>query len=106
MIKCHDVDTSLLEGVLSRGDRRLGPAIELAYRRGARFESWQEQLKPELWWQALADTGVDVGATLHRPYEIGDRLPWDHLNVKKGRAYLEKEQSRATVQLAAMATAV
>ena len=39
-------------------------------------------------------------------YEIGARLPWDHLNVKKGRAFLEKEQNRANVQLAAMAGAV
>ena len=37
---------------------------------------------------------------------IGDRLPWDHINVKKGRPYLEKEQNRADVQLAAMADAV
>jgi radical SAM superfamily enzyme YgiQ (UPF0313 family) len=104
-VKCHDVDTSLLEGVLSRGDRRLSAAIELAYRRGARMESWQERLKPELWWQALAETGVDVEQALHRPYDIGDRLPWDHINVKKGRAYLEKEQNRAVLQLAAMADA-
>ena len=50
--------------------------------------------------------GIDVEATLHRPVPIGDRLPWDHINVKKGRAYLEKEQNRAVVQLAAMADAV
>ncbi len=106
VLKCHDIDISMLEGVLSRGDRRLSAAIELAYRRGARLESWQEQMKPELWWQALADTGIDVEATLHRPYAIEDRLPWDHINVKKGRSYLEKEQNRATVQLASMAGAV
>ncbi len=106
VVKCHDIDVSLLEGVLSRGDRRLSAAIELAYRRGARLESWHEQMNPQLWWQALADAGIDVEATLHRPYAIEDRLPWDHINVKKGRSYLEKEQNRATVQLASMAGAV
>jgi radical SAM family uncharacterized protein len=104
-VKCHDVDTSLLEGVLSRGDRRLAPAVELAWRRGARLESWHEHLRPQLWWQALADAGVDVDATVHQPYELTDRLPWDHLNVKKGRTYLEKEQQRSVVQLEAMAAA-
>lgn len=105
-IKCHPVETSLLEGLVSRGDRRVAAAIELAWRRGARFDGWFEHAKPDLWWQALTDSGVDVEATLHRPYPIDGRLPWDHLNVKKGREYLEKEQNRAVVQLAAMAGAV
>jgi hypothetical protein len=96
----------MLEGVLSRGDRRVSAAVELAYRRGARMESWFEHARPQLWWQALADAGVDVEATLHRPIPIGDRLPWDHINVKKGRPFLEKEQNRATLQLTAMADAV
>lgn len=104
-IKCHPVETSLLEGVLSRGDRRLADVIELAWRRGARLDSWMEHAQPDRWWQALADCGIDVERMLHVPYALESRLPWDHLNVKKGRAYLEKEQGRAVVQLAAMANA-
>ncbi|MEX0714174.1 MAG: B12-binding domain-containing radical SAM protein, partial [Pirellulales bacterium] len=99
-VKCHDTETSLLEGVLSRGDRRVAEALELAWQRGARLDSWRECFQPDLWWQALADGGVDVEATVHRAYALDARLPWDHLNVKKGRTYLEKEQNRATVQLA------
>ncbi len=105
-VKTHPIETSLLEGVLSRGDRRIAPAIELAWRRGARLDSWREMMDEARYWQALADTGVDVNATLHKPYPIGGRLPWDHVNVKKGRAYLEKEQQRAVVQLNEMAGAV
>ncbi|HEX7448859.1 MAG TPA: TIGR03960 family B12-binding radical SAM protein [Pirellulales bacterium] len=105
-VKCHDVETSLLEGVLSRGDRRVAEALELAWRRGARLDSWREHFQPGRWWQALADCGIDLEATAHRAYALDARLPWDHLNVKKGRAYLEKEQNRAVVQLAAMAEAV
>ncbi|MBX7168351.1 MAG: TIGR03960 family B12-binding radical SAM protein [Pirellulales bacterium] len=105
-VKCHPVETSLLEGVLSRGDRRVGDAIELAWRRGARLDSWAEMLRPELWWTALADCGLDVEQIAHTPYELSDRLPWDHLNVKKGRAYLAKEHDRSVVQLHAMAGAV
>jgi radical SAM family uncharacterized protein len=104
-IKCHDVETSLLEGVLSRGDRRVADAIELVWRRGARLDGWREHMRADLWWQALADCGIDVEAVVHKPYELNSRLPWDHMNVKKGRAYLEKEQHRSVVQLAAMADA-
>lgn len=103
-VKCHDVDTSLLEGVISRGDRRVGDAIELAWQRGARLDSWSEQFDASRWWQALADAGIDVDAVVHRPYALTDTLPWDHINVRKGRAYLEKEQNRAVAQLEAMAS--
>ncbi|HEX3658756.1 MAG TPA: TIGR03960 family B12-binding radical SAM protein [Pirellulales bacterium] len=104
-VKCHGVETSMLEGIFSRGDRRVADGLELAWRRGARLDSWFEHLKPDLWWSALADSGLDVQSTLHRSYPLDARLPWDHLNVKKGRSYLEKEQQRATLQLTAMAEA-
>jgi hypothetical protein len=49
---------------------------------------------------------MDFASIVHRPSALGDRLPWDHINVKKGRTYLEKEQLRAVAQLEAMAEAV
>lgn len=103
-VKCHDVETSLLEGVLSRGDRRVGKAIELAWKRGARLDSWSEHMDAERWWQALEDVGVGSDQ-IHAPFELSDRLPWDHLNVKYGRTFLEKEQERSIVQLDSMANA-
>jgi radical SAM family uncharacterized protein len=102
-VKCHDVETSLLEGVLSRGDRRTGQAIQLAWERGARMDGWTEHLDPQRWWTAIADAGIDVEQQVHQKYELMDKLPWDHVNVKFGRGYLEKEQGRATVQLAELA---
>lgn len=104
-VKCHDVETSLLEGALSRGDRRTGQAIELAWRRGARLDSWHEHINIERWWQAFADAGVDIERQIHDPYQLTDKLPWDHVNVKYGRTYLEKEQTRSVVQLESMADA-
>ncbi|REK31491.1 MAG: TIGR03960 family B12-binding radical SAM protein [Planctomycetota bacterium] len=104
-VKCHDVELSLLEGALSRADRRMAAAIELAWRRGARMDSWNEQFDGERWWTAMREVGIDIERTLHKSNELGDRLPWDHVNVKKGRQFLEKEQDRAVVQLAAMADA-
>ncbi|WP_168564260.1 TIGR03960 family B12-binding radical SAM protein [Crateriforma spongiae] len=103
-VKCHDVETSLLEGVLSRGDRRTGKAIRLAWERGARMDGWTEHLDADRWWTAIEDAGINVESQVHQPYQMMDKLPWDHVNVKFGRAYLEKEQDRSTVQLAAMAT--
>ena len=104
-MKCHDVETSLLEGALSRGDRRVGDAIELAWQRGARLDSWNEHLDAERWWQALTDVGIDIQQLIHEPYQLSDRLPWDHVNVKYGRTFLEKEQTRAVIQLDSMADA-
>ncbi len=104
-VKCHNIETSLLEGVLSRGDRRTGAAIEKAWQRGSRMDGWTEHLDPKRWWQALEDAGVDVDQQVHQPYGLTDKLPWDHVNVKYGRNYLEKEQTRSVVQLAAMADA-
>jgi hypothetical protein len=104
-VKCHDIETSLLEGVLSRGDRRVGYAIERAWQNGARLDSWREYFDGPRWWQALRDVGVEPDDVIHRPYEMTERLPWDHVNVKYGRAFLEKEQSRAQIQLRSMADA-
>ncbi|MGQ9575540.1 MAG: TIGR03960 family B12-binding radical SAM protein [Thermoguttaceae bacterium] len=78
-LKCHPTEASLLEGVLARADRRVGQAIEQAWRQGARFDSWSDQLRPELWWSALHQCGIDVERTLHQPVAPGARLPWDHV---------------------------
>ncbi len=105
-IKQHDVETSLLEGILTRGDRRVSPGLYEAWRRGARFDGWKECFKPDLWWQTFRDLGIDVDFYRTRQRPVSERLPWDHINVKKGRAYLEKEQERSVIQLRVMAEAV
>ena len=105
-LKTHSIETSLLEGVLSRGDRKTADAVELAWRKGARFDSWMEMLDHSLWTKAFDESGIDALEIACREYPIMARLPWDHLNIKKGRPFLEKEQQRATLQLAAMADAV
>ncbi|NUQ65174.1 MAG: TIGR03960 family B12-binding radical SAM protein [Pirellulales bacterium] len=99
-IKCHDVETSILEGVFSRGDRRVADAVELAWRRGARFDSWHDQCRPERWHEAIRDVGLDLEPMLHRPYPLDASLPWDHIAIRQGRNYLEREQGKAVVQLA------
>ncbi len=104
-IKQHDVECSLLEGVLTRGDRRVAVALEEAWRRGARMDGWRECFQPQLWWQTFAELGIDPAFYSHRARPVDELLPWDHVNVKKGREYLEKEQNRSLVQLQVMADA-
>jgi radical SAM family uncharacterized protein len=105
-IKQHDVETSLLEGILTRGDRRVSAGLYEAWKRGARFDGWKECFNAELWWSAFRDAGIDVDFYRSRQRPITEKLPWDHVNVKKGRAYLEKEQERSVIQLRVMAEAV
>ncbi|NQT36497.1 MAG: TIGR03960 family B12-binding radical SAM protein [Planctomycetes bacterium] len=93
-VKCHDVETSLLEGVIARGDRNTAQVIELAWRRGARFDAWSEHIDHQRWWQALEETGIDVDDLLHNPWPPDARLPWDHIGIQQGRGYLEREQQR------------
>ncbi len=104
-VKQHSIECSLLEGILTRGDRRVAPALEEAWRRGCRLDGWRECFKPEVWWQTFADLGIDVAWYSQRNRPVTEVLPWDHVNVKKGREYLEKEQKRSLVQLEVMAGA-
>jgi radical SAM family uncharacterized protein len=104
-VKQHDIELSQLEGVLTRGDRRVAAALEEAWRRGCRMDGWRECFRPEVWWQTFADLGLDAAWYSQRGRPMSELLPWDHVNVKKGREYLEKEQARSVVQLEAMANA-
>lgn len=101
-VKCHDVEASLLEGVMSRGDRRVGRAIEAAWRKGARFDSWNDYLQPELWWDTLAEQDIDLQHLLHEGVEVESPLPWDRVAIRQGRPYLERERDRSRDQLALM----
>ncbi|CAN5598718.1 TIGR03960 family B12-binding radical SAM protein [soil metagenome] len=105
-VKQHDIETSLLEGILTRGDRRVSPALYEAWKRGARMDGWKECFKADLWWKVFADLNIDMAFYSQRQRPMGERLPWDQINVKKGRAYLEKEQERSVIQLKVMAEAV
>lgn len=88
--KHHHAETSILEGVLSRGDRRLGRVIERAWRAGARFDGWSEHFKYDRWMDALRAEGVDYRIYLrefpvytgydHRTSPMVP-LPWDHLDT-------------------------
>ncbi len=94
-IKHHDLEMSLLEGLISRGDRRLGPVIEKVWRNGARFDAWTDQFQPAIWHDVLAQSGVDISLLLHQPYPVDRPLPWDYIAIHQGQEYLHREYKRS-----------
>ena len=90
-LKYHFLPGSLLEGLLARGDRRVGAVIESAWRKGARFDAWKDHFEPRLWDEAVAESGIDRAAIAHTEYDPADELPWDHIVTWAGRVKLEKE---------------
>lgn len=95
VFKCHDPELSLIEGIFSRGDRRLSLLLEAAHRRGCRFDSWSDEFRPDLWAQALEECGIDPADCL-RERGLDEVLPWDHLDAQIARPFLleELEKSR------------
>jgi hypothetical protein len=82
---------SMLEAVLSRGDRRLGVAIHRAWQLGARFDAWGEHHDWRIWEQALAENNLDAGWYAWRERDLWETLPWDHIDVGVTAAYLRRE---------------
>ncbi|HEY6560602.1 MAG TPA: TIGR03960 family B12-binding radical SAM protein [Polyangiaceae bacterium] len=93
-LRMHEAKASLLEGVLARGDRRLGPVIERAYLHGARFDSWDDQLKIDAWHEAFAFYGIDTSVYLGT-LPVTARLPWDHLDIGLEDGFLAREYRKA-----------
>ena len=83
----HGAETSVLEVVLARGDKKLAPVIVRAYELGAKFDSWSEYFSWDIWTQAFADTGVDMQEYIGEIPE--DKvLPWDFIDIGVSKKYL------------------
>jgi len=93
--KHHDGTTSFLEGVFSRGDRALGPALEAAWRGGARFDGWGEMFRADVWDRAFAETGIDPERYAYRDLDPTAPLPWHVVHSRVNRKWLAIELRRA-----------
>ena len=91
----HDADVTILEGVLARGDRRVGAAILRAYELGAMFDAWSERFRGDLWKQAFAETGVDPDFYTLRERDADELFPWDFIDIGVTKAFLRKEWDKA-----------
>ncbi len=94
MLKFHEPEMSFLEGLFARGDRRLGPVVEQAFRAGALFSSWKDRLALAPYLEALAACGLTPEEYLRERAE-DEPLPWDHLDCGVSRAFLLRERKRA-----------
>jgi radical SAM family uncharacterized protein len=87
-IRWHDPKATAAEGVVSRGDRRMGAVIEQVWRRGGTFQEWTEHFDLALWTEALADHGMSLEDTVYRHRTEDEPLPWDHLSAGLHRDFL------------------
>jgi len=90
----HHVPTSVMEGVLARGDRRLGGVIERAWRSGARFDGWDECFRRDVWDQAFEAEGLDPDLFI-KGLPVEARLPWDHIDTLVTKEFLIKDYLKA-----------
>lgn len=94
-VKWNDVEMSWLEGIFSRGDRRLTRAIIEAWKRGARFDAWTEQFKMGVWEEAFRAADVSPHRYLHRERSLEEPLPWDHIRSGVSKHFLIGEWAKA-----------
>lgn len=94
VMRWHEPAMSHLEGIISRGDRRLAPLIERAYRKGAVFSTWVEGFSLDPWYEAAKECNIDI-AEWTGPRRLEAVLPWDHLEAGLSKDFLLKERERA-----------
>ena len=94
-VSYHETPSSLLEGVFARGDRRLSDVILSAYKKGCKFDSWDEHFKFDLWKEAFEENGIDPYFYTLRKRPFEEVLPWDHIDFGVSRAFLQKENEKA-----------
>ncbi len=102
-IRYHEGEPGLIEGFLSRGDRRVGKVIEAVWRSGGIFDGWSEYFSYELWTdkaaEILADYGVDLDWYTTRERDYDEVLPWDHLDAGLDRDWLWEDWMDAIDQV-------
>lgn len=94
----HDAKTSVLEGVMARGDRRLSKVIYRAYELGAQYDAWSEHFNHRIWEQAFEETGVDPSFYASRERKKTEILPWDFIDIGVSKDFLWSEFENAQLE--------
>jgi radical SAM superfamily enzyme YgiQ (UPF0313 family) len=95
----HSPFASVLEGVLSRGDERVGEVIERAYKAGARLDAWEEHLDRDLWRRIFDETSWNPMEEAVRPRGDDEPLPWDSIDMGVRDSFLKAENRKASLSL-------
>lgn len=91
----HEADVTVLEGVLARGDRRVGKVILNAYKHGALYDAWSETFDNEIWMKAFEEEQVDIMFYTKRERDVDEILPWDFIDVGVSKEFYKREWERA-----------
>ncbi len=91
----HDARTSFIEAVFARGDRRLGKAVEWAWRHGCNLDGWDDHFKFDVWMQAFAETGLDPAFYANRHRAFDEVLPWELMDYGVSKEFLIRENEKA-----------
>lgn len=94
-ISTHLTPTSFLEGVFARGDRRLSKVLELAWKKGCKFDSWDDHFDFGKWMEAFEEAGLDPSFYANRRRSFDEILPWDHLDYGISKKFLMNENKKA-----------
>ena len=92
-VSTHDISTSLIEGLLSRGDFRAGSVILNAYNKGCRLDAWENHLKENLskWEEAFSEADYDVKSEILRERKFEETLPWDSVSLGAAKSFFKRE---------------
>jgi len=91
----HEANVTVLEGLLARGDRRVGAAVLHAYKHGALYDAWSEHFDNDIWMRSFKETGLDIGFYTTRERRKEEILPWDFIYVGVNKQFLWNEWERA-----------
>ncbi len=91
----HETNTSVLEAVFARGDRRVSKLLIRAFELGCKFDAWTETFKFESWLQALKDSGIDPAFYAERERSYEEILPWSIINPGVSTEFLKSENEKA-----------
>lgn len=93
--KWQNPEISLLEGLWSRGDRKLSRLLVNAYRRGCRFDGWGDKLRLDLWQAAINESEIDIDFYTRRQRSLDEPLPWDVIDIGVDKTYLQAQWHQA-----------
>lgn len=91
----HETETSNLEAIFARGDRKVCALLERAWRLGCKFDAWSEHHKGELWKQAMEETKITLEEYAYRERSYDEILPWEIIDPRLDRRFLERENEKA-----------
>ncbi len=87
-LRWHDPSATTVEGIVSRGDRRVGAVVEHVWRAGGTFQEWSEHFNLDLWIEALEAVGLELEDLVYRHRHEDEVFPWDHISAGLHRDFL------------------